>query len=171
VNESYVGGRNANKTCFDWKWSSLANSRICNVNSPLSVRTVCMWTVSQNFECDDSGIITIVSCTDFPLDFKSFHFIDTNFKTFTTNRVSRNSYKCLRNTFILPTAPAGTSRQFSVWLQTGRPEFDPERGKGFLLYPLCPDQLSGPPSLLSDVYQGSFPRGKARLGVTLTTTI
>jgi hypothetical protein len=26
-------------------------------------------------------------------------------------------------------------------LKTGRSGFDPDRGKGFFLYPLCPDQL------------------------------
>jgi hypothetical protein len=40
----------------------------------------------------------------------------------------------------------------------------PDRGKGFLLYPLCPDRLWGPPSLLYNGYRGSFPRGKARPG-------
>jgi hypothetical protein len=35
-------------------------------------------------------------------------------------------------------------------------------GKGFFLYPLCPDRLWGPPSLLSNGYRGPYPRGKAR---------
>jgi hypothetical protein len=37
----------------------------------------------------------------------------------------------------------------------------PGRGKGFFLYPLCPDRLWGPLSLLSSGYQWSLPRGKA----------
>jgi hypothetical protein len=35
----------------------------------------------------------------------------------------------------------------------------PGRGKGFFLYPLCSDRLWGLPSLLSNEYRGSFPRG------------
>jgi hypothetical protein len=35
----------------------------------------------------------------------------------------------------------------------------PGRVKGFILYPLCPDRLWGPPSLLYNGYRGSFPRG------------
>jgi hypothetical protein len=34
----------------------------------------------------------------------------------------------------------------------------PAEAKGFFLYPLCPDQLWGPPSLLYNGYRGSFPR-------------
>jgi hypothetical protein len=37
----------------------------------------------------------------------------------------------------------------------------PGRGKGFFLYPLCPDRLWGPPSLLYNGYRGSFPGAKA----------
>jgi hypothetical protein len=33
------------------------------------------------------------------------------------------------------------------------------RGKGFFLYLLCSDQLSGPASLLFKGYRGSFPWG------------
>jgi hypothetical protein len=40
----------------------------------------------------------------------------------------------------------------------------PAETKGFFLYPLCPDRLWGPPSLLYNGYRGSFPRGKARPG-------
>jgi len=32
------------------------------------------------------------------------------------------------------------------------------------LYPLCPDRLWGPPSLLYNGYGGPFPGGKARPG-------
>jgi hypothetical protein len=32
----------------------------------------------------------------------------------------------------------------------------PGRDKGFFLWPLCPDQLWGPPSLLSNGYSGGF---------------
>jgi hypothetical protein len=34
--------------------------------------------------------------------------------------------------------------------------------KGFFLYPLCPNRLWGPPSLLYNGYRRSFPQGKAR---------
>jgi hypothetical protein len=40
----------------------------------------------------------------------------------------------------------------------------PGRGKGFFLWPLCPDRLWGPPSFLYNGYRGSFPWGKARPG-------
>jgi hypothetical protein len=48
------------------------------------------------------------------------------------------------------------------WLRAGRPGDRgsiPGRGKRFFLYPLCPDRLWGPPSLLYNGYRGSFPRG------------
>jgi hypothetical protein len=38
------------------------------------------------------------------------------------------------------------------------------RGKEFFPYPLCPDQLWGPPSLLPNMYQWVLPRGKRRPG-------
>jgi hypothetical protein len=38
----------------------------------------------------------------------------------------------------------------------------PAEAKGFFLYPLCPDRLWGPPSLLYNGYRDPFPRGKAR---------
>jgi hypothetical protein len=41
--------------------------------------------------------------------------------------------------------------------------------KRFLLWPVCPERLCGPPSLLCNGYRGFFPGGKARPGVTLTT--
>jgi hypothetical protein len=45
----------------------------------------------------------------------------------------------------------------------------PAEEKEFFLYPLCPDRLWDPPSLLSNGYRGSFPRGVKRgQGVTLT---
>jgi hypothetical protein len=40
----------------------------------------------------------------------------------------------------------------------------PDRGRGFFFQSLRPDRLWGPPSLLSNGYQGSFPRVKARPG-------
>jgi hypothetical protein len=40
----------------------------------------------------------------------------------------------------------------------------PERGKGFFLCPQWPDQLWGPPSLLSNGYRWSFPGGEMRPG-------
>jgi hypothetical protein len=47
----------------------------------------------------------------------------------------------------------------------------PGRGKGFFLYPLCPDRLWGPPSLLSNGYRGRVlsPGVKRGRGVTPTT--
>jgi hypothetical protein len=46
----------------------------------------------------------------------------------------------------------------------------PGRGKGFFLYPLCPDRLWGPPSLLYNGYRGVLSPGVKRgWGVTLTT--
>jgi hypothetical protein len=35
----------------------------------------------------------------------------------------------------------------------------PEKGGGFFFYPLRPDRLWGPPSLLYNGYRGLFPRG------------
>jgi hypothetical protein len=40
----------------------------------------------------------------------------------------------------------------------------PAEAKGFFLWPLCPDRLWGPPSLLYDGSRTSFPRAKARPG-------
>jgi hypothetical protein len=57
--------------------------------------------------------------------------------------------------------------QSVYWLQTGRPGDRGSiagRGKEFFLYPLCPDRLLGPPSLLSERYRGFFPGGKALPG-------
>jgi hypothetical protein len=46
----------------------------------------------------------------------------------------------------------------------------PAEARGFFLQPLCPDQLWGPPSLLSSGYRGSSPQGVKRgRGVMLTT--
>jgi hypothetical protein len=40
----------------------------------------------------------------------------------------------------------------------------PAEAKGFFFYPLCPDRLWGPPSLLYNGCRGPFPRAKARPG-------
>jgi hypothetical protein len=40
----------------------------------------------------------------------------------------------------------------------------PAEAKGFFLYPLCPDRLWGPPSLLYNGYRGSYPGGKIAAG-------
>jgi hypothetical protein len=40
----------------------------------------------------------------------------------------------------------------------------PAEAKDFFLYPLCPDRLWGPPSLLYNGYRGSFPRGLSAAG-------
>jgi hypothetical protein len=53
----------------------------------------------------------------------------------------------------------GNSSQYSVWLQTGWREFDSQQRQRFLLYPLSPDQLWGPLSLLLNGHRGSFPCG------------
>jgi hypothetical protein len=46
----------------------------------------------------------------------------------------------------------------------------PDRGRRFFLYPLRPDRLWDPPSLLYNGYRGSFSRGvKCGRGVTMIT--
>jgi hypothetical protein len=53
-----------------------------------------------------------------------------------------------------------TVKESICWLQTGRQRFDPrQRQMIFFLYPVCPDRLWGPPSLLYNLYRGSFLRG------------
>jgi hypothetical protein len=47
----------------------------------------------------------------------------------------------------------------SVWLQTERPGFDPQQRQRIFLLILCSSQLWDPPSLLFNVYPGSYPRG------------
>jgi hypothetical protein len=59
----------------------------------------------------------------------------------------------------------GQFSQYSVWLQTWRPGFNPrQRQRIFRLAFFRPDQLWGPPSLLSSVYRESIPGGKALPG-------
>jgi hypothetical protein len=59
------------------------------------------------------------------------------------------------------------SSVYSVWLCIGGPG---DRGsilgswKRFFLWPLCPDRLWGPPNLLTNGYEGSFPRGQSAAG-------
>jgi hypothetical protein len=60
--------------------------------------------------------------------------------------------------------PKGAALAQAVWClttgwTTGRSGFDPRQGQRIFLYPLCPDQLWGPPSLLYNGYRGSFHRG------------
>jgi hypothetical protein len=45
----------------------------------------------------------------------------------------------------------------------------PAEEKGFFLYPLCPEKLWGPPSLLSNRHRGPFPGVKRGRDMTLTT--
>jgi hypothetical protein len=45
----------------------------------------------------------------------------------------------------------------------------PGRGKRFFFTPQCSYRFWGPPNLLSDGYQGLFPRGYSGQGVKLTT--
>jgi hypothetical protein len=62
--------------------------------------------------------------------------------------------------------------RYSTGLQTGRLRFScsiPGRGWEFFSSPPCPEQLWGPPSLLSNGYQGFFPLGQSSQGVKLTT--
>jgi hypothetical protein len=65
------------------------------------------------------------------------------------------------------------SSQYSVWLQMNDRDSIHGRGKGFSISRLWPDQLSGPPSLLSNGYPGGgggpFPGAKRGRGVTQTT--
>jgi hypothetical protein len=57
------------------------------------------------------------------------------------------------------------SRHSSVSVVSGyRLDDQPGRSKGFFLWPLCPDWLWGPPSLLCNGYWGSFPQDKTRPG-------
>jgi hypothetical protein len=69
--------------------------------------------------------------------------------------------------FVVPQEPGSSLSTLSDYILDGRDSI-PGGGKDIFLYPLCPDQLWGPPSLLSNGYQGPF-RGVMRAGVTLTT--
>jgi hypothetical protein len=65
-------------------------------------------------------------------------------------------------------------RGSSVWrvtrLRAKRPRFDSRQGWGFFfLFSPRPDRLWDPPRLLSNGYQGPFPRGQSSLSMKLTT--
>jgi hypothetical protein len=80
---------------------------------------------------------------------------------FRAARCSTQRYNWLRSYDDIG-ARVAQSVAYSIWLQTGRPGdlvSIPGRGKGFFLYPLCPERLWGPPSLLYNGYRGSFSLG------------